>query len=160
MLGKLIEKMIARWLQFDTVKHSVLYPNQLGGISQRSTEDTGLFLTHLVCSSWAKGLKTGVVAFDIAQFFPSLNHSMFTTVLRHSDFADCLANFFSDYLVGRSTQYSWNSFLSDVCDVDIGVGQDSALSPILSVLYSLLCKWWSLGLPGKNVWQNLARAFS
>ena len=32
-LGKLIKKMIARWLQFDSVKHGVLYPNQLGGIA-------------------------------------------------------------------------------------------------------------------------------
>ena len=51
-----------------------------------------------------------MVAFDIAQFFPSLNYSMLTAILQHSGFADCLAGFFSDYLVGRSTQYSWNSF--------------------------------------------------
>jgi len=80
-LGKLIEKMIANQVQFDAVKHSVLHPNQLGGIAQRSTEDAGLFLTHLVCSGWAKGLKTSVVAFDIAQFFLSLNHSMLTAIL-------------------------------------------------------------------------------
>jgi len=134
-LGKLIEKMIARRLQFDAVKHSVLHPNQLGSISQRSTEDAGLFLTHLVCSGWAKGLKTSVIAFDIVQFFPSLNHSMLTAILQHSGFADCLVDFFSDYLVGRSTQYAWNSFLSHACDVDVGVGQGSALSPILSALY-------------------------
>ena len=103
LLGKLIEKMIARRLQFDAVKHSVLHSNQLSGISQRSTEDAGLFLTRLVCSGWAKGLKTSVVAFDIAQFFPSLNHSMLTVILQHSGFADCLIDFFSDYLVGRST---------------------------------------------------------
>ena len=89
--------MIARQLQFDAVKHSVLHPNQLGGISQRSTEDAGLFLTYFVRSGWAKGLKTSVVAFDIAQFFPSLNHSMLTVILRHSGFADCLVDFFSDY---------------------------------------------------------------
>ena len=55
--------MIARQLQFDAVKHSVLHLNQLGGIVQRSTEDAGLFLIHLVRSGWAKGLKTSVVAF-------------------------------------------------------------------------------------------------
>ena len=121
-LSKLIEKMIARRLQFDTVKHSVLHPNQLGGIAQRSTEDAGLFLTHLVHSGWAKGLKTSVVAFDIAQFFPFFNHSMLTAILRHSGFTDCLVGFFSNYLVGRSTQYAWNSFLSHACDVDVGVG--------------------------------------
>ena len=135
MLGKLIEKVIARWPQFDAVKHGILHPDQLGSVAQRSTEDAGLFLTHLVRSSWTKGLKTSVVAFNIAQFFPSLNHSMLTAILWHSGFADCLVSFFSHYLVGRSTQYSWNSFLSNACDADVGVGQGSALSPILSALY-------------------------
>ena len=74
-------------------------------------------------------------AFDIVQFFPSLNHSMLTAILQHSGFADCLVDFFSDYLVGRSTQYTWNSFLSHACDADVGMGQGSALSPILSALY-------------------------
>ena len=81
------------------------------------------------------------MAFDIVQFFPSLNHSILTLILRHFGFPDCIVDFFSNYLVGRSTQYSWNSFLSGVCDADVGVGQGSALSPILSVLYiaSLIC---------------------
>ena len=47
-LGKLIEKMIARWLQFDAVKYGILHPNQLGGVAQWSTEDASVFLTHLV----------------------------------------------------------------------------------------------------------------
>jgi len=60
---------------------------------------------------------------------------MLTAILRHSGFADCLVDFFSDYLVGRSTQYTWNFFLFHACDADVGVGQGSALSPILSALY-------------------------
>jgi len=75
------------------------------------------------------------VAFDIAQFFPSLNHSMLTLILRHFGFPDCIVDFFSDYLVGRSTQYSWNSFLSGVCDADVGVGQGSTLyiAPLIHI---------------------------
>ena len=121
-LGKLIEKMIARRLQFDAVKHGILHPNQLGGVAQWSIEDAGVFLTHLVRAGWAKGLKTSIIAFDIAQFFPSLNHSMLTSILSHFGFANCIVDFFSNYLVGRSTQYSWNSFLSGACDTDVGVG--------------------------------------
>ena len=48
MLSKLIEKIITRQLQFDTVKYSILYQNQLGDVAQHSTEDVGMFLTHLV----------------------------------------------------------------------------------------------------------------
>ena len=47
-LGKLIEKMVARRLQFDTIKYGILHPNQLGGVAQWSTEDAGVFLTYLV----------------------------------------------------------------------------------------------------------------
>jgi hypothetical protein len=51
-LGKLIEKMISTWLQFDGIKFGVFHSNQLGGIQQQSTEDAGLFLTHLVKVGW------------------------------------------------------------------------------------------------------------
>jgi len=134
-LGKLIEKMIARRLQFNAVKYSILHPNQLGGVAQQSTENARVFLTHLVRAGWAKGLKTSIITFDIAQFFPSLNHSMLTSILSHFSFANCIVDFFSNYLVDRFTQYSWNSFLSGAYDADVDVGQGSTLSPILSMLY-------------------------
>ena len=63
---------------------------------------------------------------------------MLNSILRHFSFANCTIDFFSDYLVGRSIQYSWNFFLSEACDIDIEVRQDSALSPILSLLYIAL----------------------
>jgi len=104
-------------------------------VAQWSTKDADVFLTHLVQAGWAKGLKTSIIAFDIAQFFPSLNHSILTSILRHFGFADCIMGFFSNYLVDRYTQYSWNSFLSETCYADVGVGQGSALPSILSALY-------------------------
>ena len=66
---------------------------------------------------------------------------MLTSILSHFGFANCIVDFFSDYLVGRSAQYSWNSFLSGACDADVGMRQSSALSPILSALYiaPLIC---------------------
>jgi len=44
-------------------------------------------------------------------------------------------SFFSNYLVNRKTNYFWNNFISLVYNVNVGVGQGSALSPILSALY-------------------------
>ena len=63
---------------------------------------------------------------------------MLTLILRYFGFPDCIEDFFSDYIIGRSTQYSWNSFLSGICDTDICLGQDSVLSLILLVLYIVL----------------------
>ena len=62
-----------------------------------------MFLIHLVQAGQTKRLKASVVAFYIVQFFPSLNHSMLTSILRHIGFLDCIVNFFSNYFIGRST---------------------------------------------------------
>ena len=40
-----------------------------------------------------------------------------------------------NYLVQRSTKYLWNNLSSPSFEVNVGVGQGSALSPILSTLY-------------------------
>src|SRR5262249_40328023 len=128
-------KVISNRMQYEGLKFEVFHANQLGGIHQRSTEDAGLILTHLIKAGWAKGLRTSVVAFDIVQFFPSLNHNMMIEILRRQGFAPELVNFFASYLVGRFTAYRWNDFLSDLMAASLGVRQGSAMSPILSALY-------------------------
>jgi len=61
-------------MQFLTLSNNFIYPSQLGSLKQRSTIDAGIALTHLIWSSWVKNLTTSTLAFNIAQFFPSLNH--------------------------------------------------------------------------------------
>jgi len=46
--------------------------------------------------------------------------------------------FFCNYLVDRKTKYLWNNFSFSLFNVDVGVSQESALSPILSALYLAL----------------------
>jgi len=46
-----------------------------------------------------------------------------------------VVNFFGNYLSNKKTSYKWNSFLSPIVNINVGVGQGSALSLILSALY-------------------------
>ncbi|PPQ94129.1 hypothetical protein CVT25_007914 [Psilocybe cyanescens] len=117
-VGKLVEKMLSNRIQFDG--------------------DAGLILMHMVRAGWAKGLKTSVIAFDVTQFYPSLNHEVLMAILRKLGFSDNVVKFFSHYLVGHSTQYAWGDFISDLRQADVGVGQGSALSPVLSAFYLTL----------------------
>jgi len=78
---------------------------------------------------------TSTLAFNITQFFPSLNHCLLSLILRKARFNSKVDCFFSNYLVGRKTQYFWNNFSSLFFNIDVGVKQGSALSPILSALY-------------------------
>jgi len=134
-LGKLVEKVIAERLQFIVASNNFVHPSQLGGLKFKSTADAGIVLTHIVRSGWVKGRTTSTLAFDIAQFFPSLNHRFLILVLEKAGLDPKVTNFFANYLIQRSTKYLWNNLSSHFFEVNVGVGQGSALSPILSTLY-------------------------
>ena len=76
-----------------------------------------------------------MLAFDISQFFPFLNHQLLTWIIYKVGLDTQVVNFFSNYLINRKTNYLWNSFSSLIFDIKVGVGQSSALSPVLSALY-------------------------
>jgi len=57
--------------------------------------------------------------------------------MKKAGFDDQIISFFTNYLGDRKTNYYWNNFMSSVFNVNVGVGQGSTLSPILSALYLL-----------------------
>src|SRR5262249_25789468 len=89
---------------------------------------------HIVKAGWVTNHDTSILAFDLVQFFPSINHQAMLAILERQDFVSCLVKLFKSYLVGRFMRYSWDGDLSPPMGVDVGVGQGSALSPVLSTL--------------------------
>ena len=90
---------------------------------------------HIIQSGWIKNKTTSTLAFDISQFFPTLNHHILTLILKKAGLNSKVTVFFADYLVRRKTNYVWNNLFSPMHKVNVGVSHGSALSPILSVLY-------------------------
>ena len=135
ILGKLIKKVIAERLQFIVTRNNFIHLSQLGGLKFKFTSDTDIALTHIVYSGWAKNKSTSILTFNIAQFFPSLNHRLLTIILEKAGLEPKVASFFADYLVKMKTNYTWNEISSPNFEVNMGVGQESALFPILSALY-------------------------
>ena len=133
--GKLIEKAISNRLQFHLSANSFLDPHQFGGIHQWSTTDAGIYLTHLIRAGWLRQCHISVLTFDITQFFPSLNHQFLSLCLKKASLNTNIVWFFNSYHSNYSISYSWNSFTSPPFNINISVGQGSALSPILSALY-------------------------
>ena len=93
---------------------------------------------HFIHSRQVININTSTFAFDIVQFFLSLNHQLLPHIFDKAGFDPKVSRFFQNYLVGQKTKYVWNSFSSSFFNIDIGVGQGSALSPILSALYIAL----------------------
>ena len=134
-LEKLIEKVIAERLQFIVTSNNFIHPSQLGGLKFKSTMDASVALTHIIQSGWVKGKMTSTLAFDISQFFPSLNHQLLTLILEKMGLESKVSSFFVNYLVKRKTNYIWNDLHFSDFEINVGVGQESALSSILSALY-------------------------
>ena len=105
MLGKLIKKVIGKYLQFLLISNNFIYLSQLGGLKQRSTLDTGIALTHFTCSVWSKNNITSTLVFDIIQFFPSLNCWLFLLILKKARCNFRIVQFFSNYIVDKKMQY-------------------------------------------------------
>ena len=80
-IGKLFKKMIGECLQFHMIFNNFIYHSQLRGLKQRSTMDIGIILTHIIYLEWVKNLVMSTLAFDITQFFPSLNHQLLLLIL-------------------------------------------------------------------------------
>jgi len=114
-----------------------IHPSQLSGLKFKSTIDVGVALIYIIWIGWVKNLSTSTLAFDIAQFFPSLNHQLLSLIMKKAGFDNWIISFFTNYLVDRKTNYYWNNFISPVFNVNVGVGQSFVLLPILSALYLL-----------------------
>ena len=115
--------------------------SQFGGICQNLTKDMGSYITHRVCLEWARKLRMSVVAFDLTQFFPSVQHRVLLELLQKASFSLKLVHWMESYLIGQKTTFAWGNIKMDEYDASIGVAQGSALSPILAALYlSLLIK--------------------
>ena len=112
-----------------------IHLSQLESLKFKSVTDVGITLTHIICLGWVKNNITSTLVFNIAQFFPSLNHCLLIRILQKTGLNIQVVNFFANYLIGRKTNYLWNNFSSPTFGVNVGVGQGSALSPILSALY-------------------------
>ena len=52
-----------------------------------------------------KYLYTSTLAFDIVQFFPSLNYHLLSIILDKADFDLEISQFFSNFLINKHTQY-------------------------------------------------------
>ena len=126
--------MIGEWLQFHTISNNFIYQSQLDGLKQRSTTDASVALTHTIHLEWIKNLITSILTFDISQFFLSLNHQLLSLIFDKAGLDHKVSNFFKNYLVGWKTQY-YNNFIPPSFNINVGVGQDSVLLPILSALY-------------------------
>jgi hypothetical protein len=141
-MSKLLEKAVAKRMQYDIVKHELIHANQFGGRAHSSCLDAGLALIHDVQDAQRRGLKVGILLFDVRGFFDNVNHRRMTAVLENLGYPPELVRWSEAFLKNRKVRLSFNNVISEERGQPIGVPQVSPLSPVYSITYtsSLLAK--------------------
>ena len=88
-IAKWMEKITNEWIQYDAYKYSILHPCQLGSTWQCSTVDAVAYITNHIQQGWQKKMVTTMIGFDVAQFFPSINHELLIAICLHHSFFPC-----------------------------------------------------------------------
>jgi ribonuclease HI len=135
-LGKVLDKIIARRIQYEVAKNDLVPHTQFGGRIHSSTLDAGLAFVQDIHDAWAKGMKATALFFDISGYFNAVNHDCLTSRLSHLGFDENTIRLISSFLQGRSTCFSFDGFTSDQIEIKNGIPQGSPLSPILAIIYS------------------------
>jgi hypothetical protein len=141
-MSKLLEKAVAKRMQYDIIKHKLIHANQFGGRAHSSCLDAGLALIHDVQDAQKRGLKVGILLFDVRGFFDNVNHGRMTAVLENLGYPPELVRWLEAFLKNRKVRLSFNNVISEERGQPIGVPQGSPLSPVYSITYtsSLLAK--------------------
>ena len=85
----------------------------LGGTIHHSTIDAGVQLVHNIEQGWQCGLESSVLLFNIAQFYPSVNHALLVAILRRQGCAPALCDFFATYLADCSVRFRVQGAVSE-----------------------------------------------
>ena len=115
ILSKLIEKAISKRLQFQLISKNFIHSCQLGELKQCSTTDAEVVLTHLIQAGQVKNFATNTLAFNIAQFFLSLNHQLICLILDKAGFDTKVSKFSQNYLVKRKKLFVEQFFFFFQC---------------------------------------------
>jgi hypothetical protein len=135
-MSKLLEKAVAKHMQHDIIKHELIHANQFGGRAHSSCLDAGLALLHDVQDAHRRGLKVGILLFDVRGFFDNVNHGRMTAILENLGYPPELVRWSEAFLKNRKVHLSFNNVISEERGQPIGVPQGSPLSPVYSITYT------------------------
>jgi hypothetical protein len=128
-MSKLLEKAVAKCMQHNIVKYELVHANQFGGWAHSSCLDAGLMLLHDVQEAHRRGLKVGILLFDVQGFFDNINHGRRTAILENLGYPPELVWWSAAFLKDRKVRLSFNNVIAEERGQPIGVLQGSPLSP-------------------------------
>jgi Reverse transcriptase (RNA-dependent DNA polymerase) len=135
-MGKVLSGVMTDITVYLTVRHNLLPPRHFGGLPNRTTVDSLLYLTHRVKEAWHKRKVVTVIFLDIANAFPTAVTEHLLKNMARLGYPMEIIGFFEAMLKDRKTKLSFDDFTSLPLEIDNGIGQGETASMILYLIYS------------------------
>jgi ribonuclease HI/endonuclease/exonuclease/phosphatase family metal-dependent hydrolase len=145
VLGKGLERLIARRMSWVAVSHKVLASQQFGALPLRSAVDLTTCLTHDVEEALNQGLTASLLTLDVKGAFDTVLPGRLVRRLREQGWPDNLIRWVASFATGRSVQVRLDGEIGPSTPIHCGLPQGSPVSPILFMLY--LAPLFHMGTP-------------
>jgi hypothetical protein len=145
VLGKGLERLIARQMSWIAVTHKVLASQQFGALPLRSAVDLTTCLTHDIEEALNKGLTATLLTLDVKGAFDTVLPGRLVNRLREQGWPDNLTRWVASFATGRLVQLKLDGEIGPLTSIQCGLPQGSPVSPILFMLY--LAPLFHIGIP-------------
>lgn len=130
-LGKLLEKILQKRLEYYIEHKDILQPNQHGFRPAKNTEDILIRLSQQVKETLENRQACGVVYVDIKGAFDTVWRHGLQYKLARTGIRGIMLKWLGNYMEERNMQVNINGHKSNISSIDAGVPQGAVLSPLL-----------------------------
>ena len=134
-VSKILEQTVKSQLYSYLEENSLLYTQQSGFRSKRSTSTALLQLTDTLLHNMDKRQVTGVVYLDLKKAFDTVNHSLLLRKLSAYGMDSKCVKWFRSYLTHRTQCTTIGEVSSTQRSVTVGIPQGTVLGPLLFLVY-------------------------
>jgi hypothetical protein len=145
VLGKGLERLVARQMSWIAVHYKVLSKQQFGALPLRSAVDLTTCLTHDVETALNSNRTASLLTLDVKGAFDGVLPGRLIRRLREQGWPDCLVRWISAFATNRSVRIQLDRSIGPMLDIKCGLPQGSPVSPILFMLY--IAPLFHLGKP-------------
>ena len=134
-LGKLVERLIKRRLNFFLESKHLLVKQQSGFRNKKGASDNLIFFTQKISETLNKGKKACGIFFDISKAFDKVWHNGLIHKLIKLNVPSYILKFIFDFLKDRKSRVCVGDSLSEFFKILCSVPQGSVLGPLLFLIF-------------------------